>query len=262
LFASYFLLLLFSLRRSGRLTSIVPVKASTRIRPKQQSTVAKQENLRSYAFDAAPSGGIVAVIPGRVAFNEDVEMEYGAVNADASAEPSGGSPAQTNVLSSEDNEVNAEEGEEDEAGEDDGADLDEEEERRRRTRKPRYHKYPEDSDPHKVYALLVKPPEAKARKKKVRKVRTIQNVGEPNPRGESVQSVIEEALEVIDENDDEEDTEDEDVEDRGVCHLSRISLVSNGITEKGSKVLAVSLSSNRFLTYLNISNNRVGMLSF
>ncbi|KAH7821946.1 putative ribonuclease inhibitor-like protein [Monocercomonoides exilis] len=119
----------------------------------------------------------------------------------------------------------------------------------------------EMKDLEELFNSLVPPlPADRKKQKKPRLKRKIQGVFALNPRGERVCDVIAEATEPVAEDDDEEDTEDEDLEAKGTCRLEQITLSSNNITEKGAKVLAVSLMKNRFLTHLDVSHNKLGTL--
>ncbi|KAA6384452.1 MAG: hypothetical protein EZS28_020022, partial [Streblomastix strix] len=116
-------------------------------------------------------------------------------------------------------------------------------------------------DPHRAFEILIDPlPERHSKKKRPIKKRKIKGVGAPNPRAKTAEQACREALDPIADDDDEEDTEEEDPEARGICRIQSMTLASNNITEKGSKVLAISLKNNRFLTTLDLSHNRIGFI--
>ncbi|KAK2949153.1 hypothetical protein BLNAU_5620 [Blattamonas nauphoetae] len=106
-----------------------------------------------------------------------------------------------------------------------------------------------------IYEAL-HPPLIIQRQKKPKQKERLSLCGGVNER--TVAEVIEEAFVPIEEYD-EEVTEDEDISALKLSCLSYITLATYIITERGMKVFAVALMKNRFLTTVDLSNNKAGM---
>ncbi|KAK2956166.1 hypothetical protein BLNAU_8946 [Blattamonas nauphoetae] len=106
-----------------------------------------------------------------------------------------------------------------------------------------------------IYEAL-HPPLIIQRQKKPKQKERLSLCGGVNER--TVAEVIEEAFVPIEEND-EEDTEDEDIAALKLSCLLYITLARFIITERGMKVFAVVLMKNRFLTTVDLSNNKAWM---